>query len=259
MNELQNVFDFEGSEIRTVKNGQDIFFVAKDICEVLDHSDVSVAVSRLDDDEKLIQTLFVSGQNRKTWLINESGLYSLILTSRKPEAKQFKRWITHEVIPSIRKHGAYMTAETIEEALLNPDTIIRIATELKEERSKRIIAETKINEEKPYTDFGKVVAISDGAINVGAFAKLIYEKHGINIGRNKLMEWLREKGYLIKQGREKNNPKQNYIEQGLFKVSPTIISRTEGDVQSSTTLVTGKGQVKLMEILKQEFRSEVFQ
>lgn len=139
----------------------------------------------------------------------------------------------------------------VEKMWNSPEMVIKRAMDF--QNKKILLLETQINEEKPYTDFGKVVAISDGAINVGAFAKLIYEKHGINIGRNKLMYWLREKGYLIKQGREKNNPKQNYIEQGLFKVSPTIISRTEGDVQSSTTLVTGKGQVKLMEILKQEF------
>lgn len=139
----------------------------------------------------------------------------------------------------------------VEKMWNSPEMIIKRAMEF--QNKKILLLETQITEEKPYTDFGKVVAISDGAINVGAFAKLIYEKHGINIGRNKLMEWLRDNGYLIKQGREKNNPKQNYIEQGLFKVSPTIISRTEGDVQSSTTLVTGKGQVKLMEILKQEF------
>ena len=139
----------------------------------------------------------------------------------------------------------------VEKMWNSPEMIIKRAMEF--QNKKILLLETQISEEKPYTDFGKVVAISDGAINVGAFAKLIYEKHGINIGRNKLMYWLREKGYLIKQGREKNNPKQNYIEQGLFKISPTIISRTEGDVQSSTTLVTGKGQIKLMEILKQEF------
>jgi anti-repressor protein len=139
----------------------------------------------------------------------------------------------------------------VEKAWNSPEMIIKRAMEF--QNKKILFLETKIHEEKPYTDFGKVVAICDGAINVGAFAKLIYEKHGINIGRNKLMEWLREKGYLIKQGREKNNPKQNYIEQGLFKISPTIISRTEGDVQSNTTLVTGKGQVKLMELLNREF------
>ncbi|MDX1806773.1 MAG: antA/AntB antirepressor family protein [Paenisporosarcina sp.] len=145
----------------------------------------------------------------------------------------------------------------VEKAWNSPEMVIKRAMDF--QNKKIMLLETQINEEKPYTDFGKVVAISDGAINVGAFAKLIYEKQGINIGRNKLMEWLREKGYLIKQGREKNNPKQIYIEQELFKISPTIISRTEGDVQSNTTLVTGKGQIKLMEVLKQEFRNGVAQ
>lgn len=142
----------------------------------------------------------------------------------------------------------------VEKMWNSPEMIIKRAMDLQQKKILQL--ETKIHEEKPYTDFGKVVAISDGAINVGAFAKLIYEKHGINIGRNKLMQWLRDKGYLIKQGREKNNPKQNYVEQGLFKVSPTIISRTEGDVQSNTTLVTGKGQIKLMEVLKSEFEGK---
>lgn len=140
----------------------------------------------------------------------------------------------------------------VEKAWNSPEMIIKRAMELQNKKIEQL--ETKIHDEKPYTDFGKVVAISDGAINVGAFAKLIYEKHGINIGRNKLMQWLRDNDYLIKQGREKNNPKQIYIEQGLFKISPTIIARTEGDVQSSTTLVTGKGQVKLTEVLRNEFQ-----
>jgi len=138
----------------------------------------------------------------------------------------------------------------VEKSWNSPEMIIKRAMDF--QNQKILLLETQISEEKPYTDFGKVVAISDGAINVGAFAKLIYEKHAINIGRNKLMQWLRDKGYLIKQGREKNNPKQIYIEQGLFKISPTIISRSEGDVQSSTTLITGKGQIKLMEILLKE-------
>jgi anti-repressor protein len=212
---------------------------------------------------KLDGGLAIQTVNKK--FINESGLYSLIFGAAKQgnnkeikeKAKTFKRWVTSEVLPSIRKHGAYMTPETIEQALLNPDTIIRIATELKEERSKRILAETQIHEEKPYTDFGKIVALSDGAINVGAFSKLIYDKHGINIGRNRLMQWLRDKGYLIKQeGREKNFPKQVYIEQKLFRLSPTFVVRTEGNVQSGTPLITGKGQIKLMELLKKDFQKE---
>ncbi|EPD52800.1 hypothetical protein HMPREF1210_01180 [Paenisporosarcina sp. HGH0030] len=152
---------------------------------------------------------------------------------------------------SVRGKEARQYFLQVEKMWNSPEMIIKRAMDFQQKKILQL--ETQIHEEKPYTDFGKVVAISDGAISVGAFAKLIYEKHGINIGRNKLMQWLRDKGYLIKQGREKNNPKQNYIEQGLFKVSPTIISRTEGDVQSNTTLVTGKGQIKLMELLKGEF------
>lgn len=106
MNELQ-LFNFEGKNVRTVEIGKQIYFVGKDVCDVLEHSNPSGAINRLDEDEKLIYTMFISGQNREILLINESGLYSLVLTSRKPEAKTFKKWITSEVIPSIRKTGGY--------------------------------------------------------------------------------------------------------------------------------------------------------
>lgn len=135
----------------------------------------------------------------------------------------------------------------------SPDMVIKRALDFQQQ--KIVTLETQIQEDKPYTSFGKVVSMSDGAINIGHFAKILYDDHGINIGRNKLIAWLRDNGYLIKQeGAEKNLPKQKYIEQGLFKVRPTIVKRTSGDVQSGTTLVTGKGQVKLTEILLKEFK-----
>lgn len=140
----------------------------------------------------------------------------------------------------------------VEKMWNSPEMIIKRAMEL--QQKKIIELENQIENDKRYTDFGKVVALSDGAINIGAFAKLIYDKHGVNIGRNKLMEWLRAKGYLIKSGREKNFPKQQYIEQELFKLKPTIVKRTDGDVQGGTTLVTGKGQIKLTDMLLQEFK-----
>jgi anti-repressor protein len=134
----------------------------------------------------------------------------------------------------------------------SPEMVIKRAMDF--QNQKISLLETQIHEDKRYTDFGKVVALSDGAINIGEFSKLVYDKHGINIGRNKLIAWLRDKGYLIKQeGAEKNLPKQKYIEQELFKVRPTIVKRTSGDVQGGTTLVTGKGQIKLTEILLNEF------
>jgi anti-repressor protein len=136
----------------------------------------------------------------------------------------------------------------------SPEMVIKRAMDF--QNQKISLLETQIQEDKRYTDFGKVVSLSDGAINIGQFSKLVYDKHGINIGRNKLIAWLRDKGYLIKQeGAEKNLPKQKYIEQELFKVRPTIVKRTSGDVQGGTTLVTGKGQIKLTQILLNEFKS----
>jgi anti-repressor protein len=143
----------------------------------------------------------------------------------------------------------------IEKMWNSPEMIIKRAMEFQQQ--KIIKLESQIEQDKQYTNFGKVVAISDGSINIGAFAKLIFDKHGINIGRNKLMEWLRDKGYLIKTGREKNFPKQQFVEQGLFELLPTIVKRTEGDIQSGTTMITGKGQVKLIDVLLKEFKVEV--
>ncbi|WP_416144945.1 phage antirepressor [Planococcus koreensis] len=244
MNEFQKAFNYEGSEVRTVRKEQDIFFIAKDVCEVLDHSDVSVAVSRLDDDEKLTQTMFVSGQNRKVWLVNESGLYSLILTSRKPEAKKFKRWVTQEVLPSIRKHGTYMTPDTIEKVLADPDTIIQIATQLKEERLKRQQAELMVQEQKPKVLFADSVEASKSSILIRELAVLL-KQNGINTGERRLYEWMRDNGYLVRRhGSDRNTPTQRSMNLGLFEIKETPINHNSGLITvNKTTKVTGKGQV----------------
>lgn len=255
MNQISKMFN--GYQLRIIEQNNEPWFVAKDVAVILGFRDPYTATRYLDDDEKLLHPLNVSGQHRETTIINESGLYSLILKSKKSEAKQFKRWITHEVIPSIRKHGAYMTPEKIEEVLLNPDTIIKLATDLKTEREQRLQLEHQQKLDAPYTTFGRVVSQSDASINIGAFAKMMYDKHGINLGRNKMFEWLRKQGFLIKSGRERNNPKQKYIEQGLFETTVTLVSRTQGDVESVTTLITGKGQVKIAELLLKEFKAVV--
>lgn len=143
----------------------------------------------------------------------------------------------------------------VEKAWNSPEMIIKRAMQIQDR--KIIELQTQIQEDKRYTDFGKVVETSEAAVSIGAFVKIIFDKHGISIGRNKLFDWLRDKGYLIKSGREKNNPKQQYIEQGLFELRPTIVKRTEGDVQTHTTLITGKGQIKLTEILLNEFKGKV--
>ncbi|MEK5038824.1 antA/AntB antirepressor family protein [Sporosarcina sp. FSL K6-3457] len=135
----------------------------------------------------------------------------------------------------------------------SPEMVIKRAMDFQQQKIMQLQNEIQAN--KRYTDFGKIVETSEAAVSIGSFVKTIYDNHGINIGRNKLFDWLREKGYLIKEGREKNNPKQQYLMQGLFEVRPTIVKRTEGDVQTHTTLITGKGQVKIAEMLLKDLGS----
>jgi len=143
--EVMKVFEYTGKEVRTVIIDNEPWFVAKDVCDILELKNSRKAVGDLDEDERASVTISDTSLSTRETItvqaINEPGLYSLVLKSRKPEAKLFKRWITHEVIPSIRKHGAYMTPETIEKVLLNPDTIINLATALKREQEARVEAE----------------------------------------------------------------------------------------------------------------------
>lgn len=142
----------------------------------------------------------------------------------------------------------------VEKKWNSPEMIVQRAMEI--QQHKILMLENQIEEDKRYTNFGKVVEVADTSINIGSFSKLMYEKHGVNIGRNKLLAWLRENGYLIKGGREKNFPKQRYIEQELFELKPTIVKRTHGDVQGGTPMITGKGQIKISELLIKEFKGD---
>lgn len=161
MNELQN-FNFEGNKVRTVLINDEPYFVGKDIADILGYSNTSKAIrDHVDEEDKLTERIVLSGQNREVITINESGMYSLVLSSKLPNAKKFKRWVTNEVLPSIRKHGAYMTDEKIEEALLNPDTIISLATQLKNEREGRLIAEQQVKEFQPKVSYYDKVLSND--------------------------------------------------------------------------------------------------
>ncbi len=143
----------------------------------------------------------------------------------------------------------------VEKKWNSPEMIVQRAMEI--QNKKILMLETQIEEDKRFTEFGKVVEMSDAAINIGAFAKLVYDKHGIKLGRNRMLAWLRNKGYLIMGGREKNFPKQQYVEQGLFELRPTVVKRTYGDVQGGTPMITGKGQVKITEILLEEYKQSI--
>lgn len=247
MNDLQIFKNNEFGEIRTVTKNNEPWFVAIDVCNALELSNPTVVVGRLDEDER---TKFNLGRQGMTNIVSEYGLYNLILASRKKEAKKFKRWITHEVIPTIRKHGAYMSSEVIEKTLSDPDYLIRLATNLKEEKAKRALAEAQIERDKPKVLFADTVSSSNKSCLVGELAKLISQeairRGEINkkIGQNNLFAWMRSSGYLCKSGERKNQPLQQYVEQGLFELKKgTYVDGNGSNITTTTTKVTGKGQI----------------
>lgn len=244
MNQLQVFNNTEFGQVRTMMIKGSPWFVAKDVCECLGITKHRDAVSRLDGDERGSVEVDTLGGTQQMAAVNEYGLYSLVLSSRKPSAKAFKRWITHEVIPAIRKHGAYMTGETLEQALTSPDFLIRLATELKTEQEARRLAEAQIEANKPKVLFADSVAASHGSILVGELAKLL-NQNGIDIGQNRLFNWLRENGYLIcRKGTDYNMPTQRSMEMQLFSIKETAITHSDGHVSISKTVkVTGKGQL----------------
>ena len=244
MNQLQVFNNTEFGQVRTMMISGSPWFVAKDVCECLGITKHRDAVSRLDGDERGSVEVDTLGGTQQMAAVNEYGLYSLVLSSRKPSAKAFKRWITHEVIPAIRKHGAYMTGETLEQALTSPDFLIRLATELKTEQEARKMAEAQIEANKPKVLFADSVAASHGSILVGELAKLL-NQNGIDIGQNRLFNWLRENGYLIcRKGTDYNMPTQRSMELQLFSIKETAITHSDGHVSISKTVkVTGKGQL----------------
>lgn len=175
--------------------------------------------------------------------INEGNLYRLIVRSKLPKAVQFERWVFEEVLPSIRKHGAYLTPQKLEEVLSDPDTMIRLLTDLKEERAKRVQAETTIEAQKPKVLFADAVSVAKTSILVGDLAKLIAQ-NGVDIGQKRLFEWLRSNDYLIKGGTSRNMPTQRSMDMGLFEVKESTITNPDGSTRiTRTTKVSGKGQV----------------
>lgn len=202
---------FESEQFGKIRIIDGELFVASDVCAALDIQNTADALRRLDDDEKGIDSIDTLGGRQTVAVVTEYGLYALVLGSRKPEAREFKRWITHEVIPSIRKYGAYMTPVTIEAAIANPDFMIGLLENLKIEQAKRIAAEETARIMAPKAEFYDAVAGSKTAIDIGNAAKVL-EIPGV--GRNKLFEILRDQGILDGS----NIPYQTYIDRGYFRV-----------------------------------------
>lgn len=243
MNELKIFENPQFGSIRTILKDGEPWFVAADVCGALEIRNNRDAIERLDADEKGVALTDTLGGQQEMTIVSESGLYALVLGSRKPEAKAFKRWVTHEVIPAIRKHGGYLTAEKVEEALLNPDTLIRLATELKAEREQRRALESKVAEDAPKVLFARAVEQAENSILVGDLAKLI-KQNGTDIGQKRLFARLRAEGYLGKTGESYNMPTQRAMEMQLFRISERTINNPDGSVRLTRTVkVTGKGQV----------------
>lgn len=244
MKELQ-VFSYEGNEVRTVDKSGEVWWVLKDVCSVLDIANSRDAAARLDEDEKDdVGITDAIGRKQKTTVISESGLYNVIMLSRKPEAKMFKRWVTHDVLPSIRKHGGYIAT--------NPDDTdadimakaVLIAQKTIDEQKSRISAlHEQIECNQPKVLFADAVSVSNSTILIGELAKIL-KQNGVEIGQNRLFEKLRNDGFLIRRkGTDYNAPTQKSMELGLFKVKETAVARSNGSVTiNKTTKVTGKGQ-----------------
>lgn len=241
MNELKVFQSADFGQVRTVVKDGEPWFVAADVCAALDHSNPSMALDRLDSDER---AKFYLGRQGETNIVNEPGLYALVLGSRKPEARAFKRWITHEVIPAIRAHGMYATPQTVEAMLNDPDTMIRTLTALKEERAARVALEAKTEADRPKVLFADSVAASKQSILVGELATLL-RQNGIQIGQNRLFEDLRNDGFLVRQSGDRwNMPTQRAMEMGLFEIKERTVNAPDGSVRlTRTTKVTGKGQI----------------
>ena len=236
-----------GCSVRTVIINNDPWFVAKDVCEALEINNTSDTLKKvLDDDERGIDTIYTPGGPQQVSIINESGLYSLILRSRKPEAKKFKKWVTEEVLPTIRKHGIYATGEKLLELISKPENALKVFQALKDEQDKRKSLEAKIEEDAPYTEFGKSVEVSEGCMLIGEFAKVLAQ-NGREIGQNRLFELLRNEGILGKVGNRRNVPSQEHVEAGRFRLNYRIIQHASGRVESKATpYLTPKGQVWLL-------------
>ena len=243
MNELQIFENKDFGKVRTVTLNGAPCFVAADICRALDIANSRDAVNRLDDDEK--NTVVLTDGNRgnpNVTVVTESGLYSLVLGSRKPEAKQFKRWITHEVIPTIRKTGGYVN---------NDDLFVNTYLPNADDTTKALFRSTletirtqnaKLEEYKPKAIFADAVSASKTSILVGELAKIL-QQNGVAIGQNRLFAWLRNNGYLCCYGERYNMPTQRSMEMSLFEIKETTINNPDGSIRVSRTVkVTGKGQ-----------------
>ena len=243
------LFNFHNQQVRTLVINNKPYFVATDVTKILGLTNTTVALSRLDDDER---SKFNLGRQGETNIVNEYGLYELIIASRKPQAHEFKRWITHEVLPAIRKHGAYMTDQKAFSVINNADGLADLLQQAADQLNAK---DVQIAEMKPKALFADAVATSDSSILVGQLAKIL-KQNGIEIGQNRLFKWLRDHGYLGKRGEGYNRPTQKAMNLGLFQIKERTVNNPDGSVRVTiTTKVTGKGQQYFINLFLKEKRA----
>ncbi|HDJ7615628.1 TPA: phage antirepressor [Staphylococcus aureus] len=246
--QVLQTFNFEELPVRTLTVDNEPYFVGKDVAEILGYSNTRDALSKhVDEDDKEIltsrNTTLENLPNRGLTAVNESGLYSLIFSSKLESAKRFKRWVTSDVLPAIRKHGIYATDNVIENTLNNPDYIITVLTEYKKEKEQNLLLQQQVEVNKPKVLFADSVAGSDNSILIGELAKIL-KQNGVDIGQNRLFKWLRNNGYLIKKSGESYNlPTQKSMDLKILDIKKRIINNPDGSSKvSRTPKVTGKGQ-----------------
>ena len=240
MNELKN-FTFEDQQIRVLTIEGEPWFVGKDVAEVLGYSNSRKAIAdHVDSEDKGVTKCYTLGGTQQIAIINESGLYSLILSSKLPDAKKFKRWVTSEVLPTIRKHGAYMTDAKAAAIVTDKGSLADLLQQAAEQLKRKDI---QIEQMKPKALFADAVSTSDTPILVGELAKILHQ-NGVSMGQNRMFRWLRDNGYLIsRKGSDYNMPTQRAMELGLFKIKENAITHSDGHVTiTKTTKVTGKVQ-----------------
>ena len=237
-------FNFEGMDVRTTIVNDEPLFVAKDVAVTLGYKDTAKAVKRhVDNEDKGVYEMPTPGGKQRVTVINESGLYSLILSSKLPTAKKFKRWVTSEVLPSLRNNGVYMTQQAAIDFMQDPRKLAQILTEFANTKDKLGVAEKENKAMKPKALFADSVASSDGTILIRELAVLL-KQNGLNIGEKRLFERLRNDGHLVKRkGSSFNKPTQKSMDMGLFKLSEYTYTHNNGKPGIGLTpRVTGKGQ-----------------
>lgn len=243
---MNNISTFRNpafGSVRAVSINNEPYFVGKDVAEILGYSNPRKAmIDHVDAEDKGVTKCDTLGGTQEMTIINESGLYSLILSSKLPKAKEFKRWVTSEVLPTIRKTGGYVnnTAQFVDSYFGQLNLEQKQALTLMFDESKRMSEQLK--EQAPKVLFANAVETAHTSILIGDLAKII-KQNGVDIGQKRLFEWMRQNGYLIKGGSSKNMPTQRSMDQELFEVKETTINNPDGSVRvTKTTKVTGKGQ-----------------